>query len=147
MIWQGTPKLLNLWQIQFLDVFWTHLRHFSTFWVLQRTYYSMIQIKWCWFHSKIFLFGHTFFGQIRRLLFIDRSWWGDIQFMMLIFHFWFFGSFLMRKWVWSPRAPLLVWGLQTRPKIWPTWWTFWANHYLEIRFSKFSGESHPPSMS
>ena len=35
------------------------------------------------------------------------------------------------------------WDLQTRPKSWPTWWTFCANRYLEIMFSKFSGVNPP----
>ena len=54
--------------------------------------------------------------------------------MLLIFPFRFFESLLAGKW-----APLMVWDLQTQPKSWPTGWTFCANRYLEIMFSKFSG--------
>ena len=34
---------------------------------------------------------------------------------------------------------LMVCSLQTQPVTWPTGCTFWANSYLEIMFSKFSG--------
>ena len=44
----------------------------------------------------------------------------------------------------TTRAPLMVWGFQTQPKSWPTGWTVWANHYLEITFWKFSGGEPPP---
>ena len=64
------------------------------------------------------------------LLSIDL-WW-EIQVMMLIFDFWFFGPLLAGKWAWPP---LMVWGLQTRPKSWPTGWNFWAYHYIKIIFS------------
>ena len=40
----------------------------------------------------------------------------------------------------------MVWGFQTLPKSWPSMWTFWANHYLEIsnHVSKmFRGEPPP----
>ena len=47
--------------------------------------------------------------------------------------------FLAGKWTWSSHRPLLVWGLKTHPKRWPTECSFWANRYLEIKFSKFSG--------
>ena len=30
-------------------------------------------------------------------------------------------------------------GFKTRPKFWPTGWTYWPNHYLHIMFMKFSG--------
>ena len=33
-------------------------------------------------------------------------------------------------------------GLQTRPNNWPTGWNFWANNYLEIKFSKLFGLNH-----
>ena len=39
-----------------------------------------------------------------------------------------------------------VWGLKTQSKIWPTGWTFWANRYLEIMFSKFLGANYPPPL-
>ena len=44
--------------------------------------------------------------------------------LMLSAHF--FGPLLTGKWAWSPRAPLMVWGLQTQPKSWSTRWTFWV---------------------
>ena len=34
----------------------------------------------------------------------------------------------------APQVPLWVWGLKTRPKSWPTLWTFWVTCYLEIMF-------------
>ena len=57
----------------------------------------------------------------------------------LFFSFDFFGPLLVGKWAWQPRAPLMVWGLQTQPKSWPTGWTFWANRYLEIMSWNFQG--------
>ena len=73
------------------------------------------------------IFGHIFFGHNSAIS-------GPI------------GPLLAGKWAWPPRAPLMVWGLQTQPKRCPTGWTFWANRYLEIMFSKFSGVNHrtPP---
>ena len=56
----------------------------------------------------------------------------------------FFGPLLAGKWAWPPRASLMVWGLHTQLKSWPTGCTFRANHYLEIMFSKFSGVTPPP---
>ena len=47
-------------------------------------------------------------------------------------YFLFFGPLLAGKLAWPPRAPLMVWGFQTRPKSWPTGWIFWDNHYLEF---------------
>ena len=66
---------------------------------------------------------------------------------VLIFQFKFLGPLLAGKWVWPPCASLMIWGLQTQPKSWPTGWTFWANHYLEIIFSKFSGVNSPPPLA
>ena len=37
----------------------------------------------------------------------------------------------------APQVPLWVWGLKTRPKSWPNWWTFWVTCYLEIMFPTF----------
>ena len=51
------------------------------------------------------------------------------------------------KWAWPPRSPPMVWGLQTQPKSWPTEWNFWANRYLEIMFSKFSGGEPPLNLT
>ena len=59
---------------------------------------------------------------------------------MLTFHFRFFGSLFAGKWAWQSRVPLVVWGFQTRPKSLRTGLTFWAHHYLEIMYPKFSGE-------
>ena len=59
------------------------------------------------------------------------------------FNFWFFGPLLAGKWAWPPHAPLMVRGLQTRPKIWPSGWTFCANRYLEIMFSKLIQPPQP----
>ena len=54
----------------------------------------------------------------------------QIYFEFLLVRF----SFLILWATW----PLMVWGLQIRPKIWPPGWTFWTNRYLKIVFSKFS---------
>ena len=51
-----------------------------------------------------------------------------------------FGPLFAVKWAWPPRAPLMIWGLQTRAKIWLNGWTFWANHYLKI----FKVKGEPP---
>ena len=51
------------------------------------------------------------------------------------------------KWAWPQRPLLMIWGLQTRPKSWPTGRTFWANHYLEIMFRNFKGWNAPPPWS
>ena len=89
------------------------------------------------------IFGHTFFGHnsaisgpsgpkffmgvkniiIYRLVMRNLSY--NTQFSFLIFWATFGG-----KMGWPSRAPLMVWGLQTQPKSWPTRWTFWANRYL-----------------
>ena len=122
---------------------------------LQRTCTWMVKIKWCWFHSKysylakiwhacpylgIHFFGHiglTFFlgtqetNIIYRLVVINPGY--DAYFSFLIF-----GTFLAGIWAWQLRARLIVWGLQTRQKSWPTGWTLWASHYLEIMFSKIA---------
>ena len=81
-----------------------------------------------------------FLWELRRLLSIDW-WWEsyDAYFSFSIFWATFGG-----KMGWPPHAPLMFWGLQTRPKSWPTWWTFWVNRYLDIMFSKFSGVNLPP---
>ena len=52
--------------------------------------------------------------------------------LFFIFDFLTSVPLLDRKWAWPPHAPLMVQGLQAWPKSWPTGWTFWANHYLEI---------------
>ena len=63
---------------------------------------------------------------------------------MLVFDFW--ASFDGKMGVATTCAPNDV-----RPpnptKSWPTVWTFWANHNLEIMFSKFSGLKTPPLSS
>ena len=41
--------------------------------------------------------------------------------------------------VFATQAPMVL-NLKTQPKSWPTW----ANRYLEIIFSKFSGANPPP---
>ena len=58
--------------------------------------------------------------------------------MMLIFHFWaIFGG----KMGVANTASLMVLGLQTQRKIWPSRWNFWASAKcnLEIKISEFSG--------
>ena len=121
----------------------------------------MVQIKWCWFHSKIFIFGQvmatfgqTFFGhnslifwadwELRKLLSVD-SWW-EIQIMMLIFRFRFFGPILVGKWQWRPHAPLIVCGLQTRPKSSPTGGTFGPTTISKSCFRYFQGWTTPPPL-
>ena len=42
------------------------------------------------------------------------------------FSFFIFGPLLVGMWAWPPCAPLMVLGLQTRPKSWPTECYFWA---------------------
>ena len=70
----------------------------------------IIQIKWCWFHSEIFIFSQVISdGQ-------------KIAHMPVLCHT-FFGH----------NSALFG------PKSWRTGWNFWANRYLEIDFSKFSG--------
>ena len=101
-------------------------------------------------HISAFVFCHNsvIFGtielnflwdwELKIPLFID--WWWGIQIMMIIFQFWFFGPHLAGKCALPSRVPLMDCGLQTRPKSsWPTGRTFWANHYLQIMFSKISG--------
>ena len=39
----------------------------------------------------------------------------DAYFSLLIFR-----PLLAEKWAWPPHAPLMCWGLKTRPKSWPT---------------------------
>ena len=63
--------------------------------------------------------------------------------MGLICHFGFFGPCMGPKIGVAPRMPIWVWGLKTQPKSWPTGWTFWANHLLEIMFLKFGGLNPP----
>ena len=38
--------------------------------------------------------------------------------------------FFARKLAWPLRWCRKVWGLKTRPKSWPTRWTFWVNRYI-----------------
>ena len=93
--------------------------------------------------ARMPIFGHACFGHnsaifwpiglkilmvtqktiIYRLVVINPSY--DAYLSVLIF--------------WPLLAGKWAWGLQTRPKSWPTGWTFRANRYLEIMFSKFSG--------
>ena len=44
----------------FIEVFWheLYILHILTY-KLQRTCNSMVQIKWCWFHSKVFIFDQV----------------------------------------------------------------------------------------
>ena len=70
---------------------------------------------------------------------------GDVKSKLryLFLSFDFLGPLLAGKWAWPPRAPLMVWGLQTRKKL-PHWENLLANHDLEIMFSKFSRVNPPP---
>ena len=67
------------------------------------------------------------------------------------FDFDFFSSLLVGKWAWPPRVPLIVWGLQTRPKSWPTGWTIWTDHYYSIisqnHVFEISRPEPPPSLN
>ena len=120
----------------------------------------MIQIKWCWFHTEISIFGQVVMAKmacmpISGLTFFDHNsailrpieltfsmgdyylsigdensklWSYDAHFYVLLVRATFGGKM---------ELALMIWGLQNRPKSWPTWWTFWANHYLEIMFWYF----------
>ena len=83
--------------------------------------------------SQILIFlnhiWHTLFGPIGLEFFMRAP-------ETIIYRFWFFGPRLPGKWVWSPRPPLMVSGLQTQPKS-------WVEYYLEIMFSEFSGVTTP----
>ena len=98
------------------------------------------------------MFGHTFFGHNSAIsgligLKIFKGVQETIIYWLVMrnlsysayFSFLIFGPLLVKKWAWPPRTPLFVWSLRTQPKSWPTGLTFWANRYLEIMFSKFSG--------
>ena len=71
---------------------------------------------------------------IYRLLVRNPSY--DAYFSALIFR-----PLLAVKWAWPPHTLLMIYGLQTRPKRWPTRCTFWVHYYLEIMFSKLSGKN------
>ena len=88
-------------------------------------------VTYFYYNSKPFLdqLDWNFLWELRRLLSID-CWW-EIQVMILIFHFW--ATLCGKIAVVTTRPPNGL-GIKTRPKR----WTFWANHYLEIVFSKFS---------
>ena len=86
--------------------------------------------------------GLKFFMGVQETIFyrlVMRNLCYDAYFSVLILRL-----LLAGIWAWSPNAPLMVWGLQTQPKSWSTWRTFWANRYLEIMFSKFSRVNPPP---
>ena len=51
---------------------------------------------------------------------------------------WYKNGFVSETKCYFLRKIILFWDVQNRPKSWPTGWTFRANHYLEIMFSKFS---------
>ena len=51
---------------------------------------------------------------------------------------WYKNGFVSETKCYFLRKIILFWDVQNRPESWPTGWTFRANHYLEIMFSKFS---------
>ena len=77
------------------------------------------------------IFGHTFFGHDSAIFgtivlknvkrtqetIIYRLVNGDGSVMLNI---WFIVPLMARKWTWLPGTPLMVWGLHSRPKRWPT---------------------------
>ena len=61
------------------------------------------------------------------------------------FPFLFFVTLLAGKWALPLHASLMVWDLQTQPKIFPTEWTFWANRFSRNHvFEIFRDEPPPP---
>ena len=46
----------------FLEAFLELNQVFYIYYIPQKTYYSMVQIKWRWFHSKLFINGHNFWS-------------------------------------------------------------------------------------
>ena len=91
----------------------------------------LVQIKYSWFHSKIFIFGQVMVKKwhvwpylgIRSLANWAENFYGNSgDYYLYIyssynayFHFWFFGPLLAGKWTWPPQAPFMVRCLQTQP--------------------------------
>ena len=158
-----TKTQIEIWPL--LSIFRGFLKNYTfqhiLSYKLHRTCNSMVQIEWCWFYLKIFIFGQVmaknvahahiwayifwliglkvFMGTQETIIYrlVVRNLSYDAYFSVLIF----WGK--MGVATTRPHAPLIFWGLQTQSKSWPTGWTFWANRYLKIMFSKFSGVNPP----
>ena len=99
---------------------------------LQRTCNLIVQIKWWWFHSKIFIFGqimtikwcskcmHIFFGHfwpivLKFLMGAQET----INYRLLIrnpsYDAYFFASLFAGNLAWPPRLPLMMWDFLGQP--------------------------------
>ena len=116
---------------------WRHFSAISRKMVLKYWYLAKLQAKKslnipiipC---MGILFFGHnsaifwpigwSFLWKLRKLISIDCKY--KINVMAINFRFQFLGPFLAGKWAWPPRRRIRVWGLETRPKSWPTLGSF-----------------------
>ena len=101
----------------FLEAFWTWVRHFSIYWVIN---YRGHVIQW-YKSNSVDIQKYSYFAKfwqkiganvschnsaILRPVKLTILW--EIQVLMLIFHFGLYGPLLEGKWAWPPRSVLMV---------------------------------------